>query len=598
MDFFCPHCRQNHNAKNLSICLDPNNEILTTYAAAELVGEKAASGGATVYISVITENLRNLYESAGFKVISPDMGGESVIDYELLVNSDYIIEELESVWTTIKDAHSQNRISALDDDLIEQVDNFIECLTTNDYSDFEEKIKIKIHANKDKTSGELVLHNAIRLDTMAVLPKVCSSCHHITHEDAGEHEEVLIALLGTPRVSKTSCIASTLYGFMLNDNANGLYRDDVSRNDVHITFGAKKDEGSIWHNNVIKPLLDGYSKGWAVEKSEETTPFFEYYITVKLEIPNAQSGAEKEHILLSFVDMPGEFINSDDGLSEEFLYKYEGAFSAAHAFWFCTDLVQLERSKNPDFLNYMGYGGVDMAKGESESAAVKSLLKNVVGITKLDHNLSVIKSRYFQHRDFPATAIILAKSDGAKLSTLWSGDVPAFIYTDGESGKDFKGENDVYKNRQKSLLLDKFCHLSSQIRNTLFYINRPNKDEDDPTPISDYIEGLENHFKKRAYFSISAYSRKAIHKPADAASDDEFPERRPQPYRTRLPLYWTLAVLGKLDVSVTAYKEEGRIAKKITEIKNHIVRSGDTYMDEDKTEISVVDKLCRFGGEK
>lgn len=304
MDFFCPHCRQNHNAKNLSICLDPSNEILTSYATSELVGEKAESGEATAYISVITENLRNLYEGAGFKVIAPDMDSKSVIDYELVVNSDYIIEELELAWTTLKDAHSRTRIGALTDELIEQIDSFIEYLTTNDYSDFEESIKIKIHANKDKTSGELVLHNAIRLDTMAVLPKVCSSCHHITHEDAGEYEEVLIALLGTPRVAKTSCIASALYGFKLNDDGNGIFRDDVFESDIHISFVSQNDQESKWHKNAMKPLLDGYSKGWAVEKSEETTPFFEYYITVKLEIPCGRRIGEKEYILLSYIALP------------------------------------------------------------------------------------------------------------------------------------------------------------------------------------------------------------------------------------------------------------------------------------------------------
>ena len=299
-----------------------------------------------------------------------------------------------------------------------------------------------------------------------------------------------------------------------------------------------------------------------------------------------------------YIDMPGEFINAKKGLSEDFLYKYEGAFSAAHALWFCTDLVQLSSSKDIDFLDYMGYGetGVETIRGETS----KILLEKVVGIVKLNRNLQVIKNRYFEHSDFPATAIIFTKNDGAEKSNLWSGiDIPEHILIEGDSGRDFKGENSVFTSKGHTLLLDEFCNLSKKVRNTLAKIDQTKNDRDEETICSTYIKSLENHFKKCAYFSVSAYSRKASRKPANSDADEESPEGRPQPYRTRLPLYWTLAVLGKLDVSVTTYREEksGILSKKITEIKNHVVRSGDTYYDEDgKTEISVIDKLYRPDG--
>jgi hypothetical protein len=569
MRYFCPFCRKYHEDDNLAIGLDANNVIFKDHAQ-DLTDEKTSSvSKALEYTQVIIERAENL--DVGFMCARPTSVVGKKFAYKQSVTASDIIETLKRAWSTITRTRKVNP-DIIDSAMVPEIDAFIEDLKPTDYKELKEDIEMDIYANQD-ASGKWILHEAKTI-AGAFLPKVCGTCHQPTSEFAGEYEEIIIGLLGTERVAKSSCIASVLYGFSSGNSP---------ANDIRFAYVPSSSKESRWHKTVLEPLLNRYVNGWAVAKSPVTTPGSSFCITVKAEMPNL--GPKRESILLTFIDMPGELLNDPAGLSDKWYEEYEELFASVDAIWVCIDLVQLYQIEAIEYLNYMGYGhkeSIADVYGESVS------LKHVVDPEHLEYNLDRIKNVVFSQKGFPPAAIILTKSDGALKSKIWSdAEVPTHIFTDGIAA--FEGEEQFYNDRTHQLLLDKFCNLSRKVRMTLYNVGRTRNSS---TVASDFIDTLEKFFCDKSFFSTSAYSRKADGRPTDVNEEEKSPKGSPRPFRARLPLYWTLAALGKLDISAVTHEIRGGFRKTVVS-KDVSVRRNATLLEEDgKTKIHVRDALC------
>ena len=413
-----------------------------------------------------------------------------------------------------------------------RLQELVDSLDPADFEDACHEVPIEI-TYVENGEGQFVVHEARNL-AGELLPKVCGVCRQEMFKYAGEMDEIVIGLLGSERVAKTSAIASTLYGFMLDEK--GIQSS--------VYFDVPRDDDR-WVKNVEEPLLANYRNGYAVEKTPTEKAGFYFCVTVKATLP--EYSKKRKSCILTFIDMPGEYMNDPKGLASQWHADYKELFRNVDAFWFCMDLAQLYQIANGDYLKATGYGAID-------TSLEHNYLAHIVKPSYLQNNLREIKLALSKNV-FPPTAIILTKSDTAVSSGIWTEDsLPSFIF---EKGEPFAGEDKVYSIDDNCLLLDAFADQSLQIRNAL---NSKGRNTSSSVAL---IPMLEEIYTDRAYFSTSAYSRSAQRKPEGTANPGQLPPG-PVPFRARLPLYWTLAALGFLGIRAnTAGEDEGGFLKSI-----------------------------------
>jgi len=407
-----------------------------------------------------------------------------------------------------------------------------------------------------------LFHDVITADGQH-LPKVCGQCGRVVYAMAGELEQIVVGLLGSERVAKTSCIAATLFGLDL-DGA-GIPGD--------ITLKHPKSD-TQWKNSVQIPLLNKYNVGLPVDKTNVGFAGIQMSATVTLELPKLTiDSSTRESVILTFVDMPGEYFNSYDGSTEsrQWYVDHMGLFQQSDAFWYCVDLVQLIQTCNDQFMILAGYDTKE--EGINRTAHIYSP-------TQVGSSLEAMKKEMFPNMPFPPTAVILTKSDLAQASYQWEDQVPLPIFKDGES---FEGESEVYDTTAHNVLLSSFTQLSTKVRNILGAIRGGRA--------ADMVFILDRAFPERAYFSTSAYSR-VVKK-----ENDQTNVQAPTPFKQRLPLYWTLAVLGKIpvyDIRDEVHKRFMRAPKIKTQTYRKLVRRNSS----DSVSHQFYDELCSIGDDQ
>jgi len=396
-------------------------------------------------------------------------------------------------------------------------------------------------------NGKLVWYNAGRLQ------KVCGVCRHPLYAHAGLYPEIVIGLLGSERVGKSTVIAATIHA---GQSASRLWKG--KSDNWYLNFPVEGDD-ALW-DSVMENLLVQYEKGRAVEKTRLDIDSHQYCVSLTMTVPGNRS-----KVAVTFVDLPGEYLN---GRIDLLRAKCMGLFNNVDVYWLCLDIVQLQSNNNLDFMNKHGYNietkESDTGKPKTREQIEKECDHHIIhpnrfgGLQAIKDGLNNFKGR---------AAIILTKSDDfPDAPLLFNPNLPpvksdAPIY-------DVSGEEGGL-----GLLENKFVRESSKVLKAAY--------EDYPA----WPEILEDVFPEHAFFSMSAYGFTPVPR---ESSETRMPVK---PYRTRWPMLWTLAILGYLDVKIIVRQtERNRDIDKVVSVR--------AKLNGGKLEREAYESLCGQSGWK
>jgi len=597
MKYFCPFCQKKHPENNLAVSIDASNILLRQLAVRLTEEKKTEFVEYENYINTLIETAEKESDGAGFlclhQSLHPEMecNGECQIE----ISVDDVIEALESALKTIARARKK-KPDIIMEDMFNNINDFINNnLFAKDYEEISYPFYLNITNTIDKNDNR-VLHEA-RANDGGLFPKVCWLCHQPVFKYSGEYDEIVIGLLGSERVAKSSCIASTIYAFLSGEDLN-----DVS---FEVPQGDKR-----WQKSMNYPVFLRYSLGFSVGKTQTKLPGSSFCVTVKVVLPKKQFAEGRDEIILTFIDMPGEYMNDPTGMAPDWYSDHKGLFEEENvdAFWFCFDEAQLYQISSEDHLKYLGYG-------LNELGAMDDYLEHIVSPLNLRENFTTIKTE-LGVAQFPPTALILTKSESF---TQTRQSVPSFIF---KQGKYCDHETRVYDQKTHCLKLKDFVEQSAQIKKALSSsdVTLPNSTTPNKNAM---ITVLSELFVSKAFFSTSAYAEKPLQVSEELRAEllsiinsDEEDRKKvrkinalltskggqaPTPYNPRLPLYWTLAALGKLEVFVRSKKTPLRTVFKksqpaLYEDNRVLVYDDGTQLNDDEGQSFVVyNKLCMHG---
>lgn len=347
--------------------------------------------------------------------------------------------------------------------------------------------------------------------------RVCACCGTILHQCTGLAPEVVVVLAGSPRAGKTSCVTAVV---------SALSSQSAARNGLSLIHHAN-DEPVQW---LFSETENFYEKGYKVTKTPTAqTSAGAYSIHLCLGQKNAGKANTSRECILTFVDMPGEFWqdNQGEGLSDDFFKQYQGIFLNANCIWLLMSKVtvmNISLEQNPE-----------LAKMTAEDA---NTVKNAQPV-QLQRNFGSLVSQVYHNQSVPPIAMILTKSDvnvttqeqELNLRKMYN----LFPESQLEAAIEQKNHEDT-----EALFIKRNSSLPAVNMRRLF-----DQGNEVRSFFEDHALAYENAicscFEDRYYSAMSAYGHQALNR--DNQSIDP-----PTPFHELHPLIWTLAAFGMLEV--------------------------------------------------
>lgn len=338
--------------------------------------------------------------------------------------------------------------------------------------------------------------------------RICPHCGRELSRAAGRAEEIVVALSGSPRAGKSSCMVAMANSLLQNGHTYGLSIVPMS------------------HDNQWEQLsqeMETYRKCGKITKTPDTqriVPSHSMLIRLK--------DARATERVLTIVDMPGEFWQSGRGLTAEFFQQYSGIFENIDCIWFVVSkaTVRMSQSNIPDAIRQV------LADNTSEDVEV---IRNAnpmnVGI-----NFGMLKDQLASsmQKAMPPTMIIVSKPDFVVGPADREETRKYQLFPD--SSEDISGCNaretaSALKMDRERLYGIREAPMFAHSRNVRTFIDKVN-----PT----LLAAVEDNCHNRFYASLSPYGR-----PAREGTEGY---EVPTPYHELFPLLWTLSVTGALRV--------------------------------------------------
>ena len=342
----------------------------------------------------------------------------------------------------------------------------------------------------------------------------CCPKGHLLSPAVGKAKEYVVALAGSPRAGKTSCLIAItralrdkLYPGMSLDS----FYDDPQ-----------------WEK-IVKEI-GKYKEGLPPDKTGLTDRDLNYSILVK--VGNAKR-------VLTFVDMPGELWQADGtGFSTQFYTDYAGIYENLDCIWFFISKWTAYGSAATNLMED------NLKKVEDLTAETKKQVEEG-DAANLNANLSNLREQLnASGMPIPPIAVILTKGDVPITPEDWqhAKKFGLFPTADGAlaTPADVKGVNSqelqklfLCAGSGKAALLDEheYWLRSKWVREFFRTVNG-----------SSLSEAIEENCEKRTYISMAAYGHYA------PKEDSDLKPIPPTPYHEMLPLLWTFAILGALPV--------------------------------------------------
>lgn len=382
--------------------------------------------------------------------------------------------------------------------------------------------------------GALEISNNIVRSDMVGYIRVCPHCGKRLSRAAGTAPEIVIALAGSPRAGKTSCMTAI---------ASALRSGKYLSFDMNIGQ-TRNDPG--W--DALLKEIELYEKGYAVKKTpieQDSAPAY----SLPINIMNRRR-------VLTFVDMPGEFwANGNGAIDVKFFRQYQGIYSNIDCIWFFISKFTVLRTelgqdaKAPEKLN-------ETRKQLAENTADTSELITAADYNNIKDNFSQIRDGLqAMGKELPPVAVIVTKPDIAATEAdrddmLKYDFFPAPTLVNSKKngvGVDVGAENfnrvqRVLVRNRNDIVLNEREFFENSILAAKYVFDRN----------SNLFNAINKAWPRKTYMSIAAYGIPAEKRGDSAGASDEqgkLPSyMSPNPYKEIFPLLWTLSICGCIKI--------------------------------------------------
>ena len=329
----------------------------------------------------------------------------------------------------------------------------------------------------------------------------CPHCGGVMSYWAGRYPEVVLTVLGGPRISKSTALAACADVFVHDRAACAISWQSYGVRTVD--GGEVREKGDKSWLRFEADCLAPYSANRRVEAtrtgSAEAIPRFSVRVQV----------GRSTRLILTVVDLPGEYSLDRErlGVSDAIFKEYQNFYQNVDCVWYCTDELELRQisirdEDRADQAKY-GYSGGRQATPTDELVARMSQLSSLF------------------RKDVPVV-FLLGKSDtieagGQLRSVLYRDD-----YRPGAPSDWLEAEG----SRTPVLRAKDFCDRAHRLRTYLR--------EQNPR----LIQQFEEHFPVHTFLATSNYGH--------GFREDGTPAGERRPFQTEAPFLWMLAMLGYL----------------------------------------------------
>lgn len=397
--------------------------------------------------------------------------------------------------------------------------------------------------------------------------RVCPHCGKIVSRAVGRAQEIVIGLLGSPRAGKTSCVTAI---------ASALYSNRYSRYGLTVEIFNNDNQ---WQR--LKHEIDEYDAGYVVTKTPEgQTEVPSYSLLVRL-------GQEQKGLIervFTFVDMPGEFWQKGNGITDDFYKQYAGIYENIDCTWFFLNKLAVHQSDlgedhTKDELrklmdaNAQGTAELSSAPGDMrarieeerrqkkrqnqirlqrETADTSETIGGAIA-ANISANLNLLRGHLESHgHQMPPFSFIITKTEvlceennADEINNL--GRYNLFPVENGQILQhNLAGRNEQEFKSVLGYSPEKRCFY---IKEEEFFAKNKTLWEFVKNTNNGMHLALEGACPRRFYISMAAYGHLAKRRDKDPNDPTyEFEATPPTPYHEMYPLLWTLAITGALHI--------------------------------------------------
>lgn len=329
----------------------------------------------------------------------------------------------------------------------------------------------------------------------------CPNCGAVMSHWAGRFEELVLTVLGGPRISKSTALSACAHIFLNNSmDKEGIVWADYSMENED---GTKV--GDMNWINFSQNCLAMYESNKKVRPTMPATgeliPRFSVLVTIKVK------NKKTKRLVLTVVDFPGEYSYTKDyiGIPDLAREQYAELYRNVDCIWYCTDgaeVKQIDVSQSPEDRNKYGY---DSGKKPFSTRALVNGMNSFSSV--LPENIPVV--------------FLLGKSDTIREDAETQKQLYRPNYQPGS------GWLTIKEGYPALLGKDQYIR-ASRLRRYLKSCN------------TQLIDGFESAFPVHTYIATSNYGH--------AFKKDDTAEGSLDPFQTEAPFLWMLAIYGFLPV--------------------------------------------------
>lgn len=329
--------------------------------------------------------------------------------------------------------------------------------------------------------------------------RICPHCGRELSRAAGFGEEIVVALAGSPRAGKTSCMVAMI----------SALRKTQSKTDIELITDSNDRRWRALLDEI--QLYDQCMKITKTPNDQKEVPA----LSLLIQMHNTKK-------VVTIVDMPGEFWQGGAGLTADFFRQYAGLYENIDCIWYVISKATIRMSQVDEHEERV------IEKLLTEASEDKVHIQNA-NPEKLRENMTLLSDHMTaKNRPMPPTLVIVSKPD--------------FFIDDADREETYKyhllPERNVAQcnvdeltailrsKRTKTIGVnekDLWKH-ADNVRRFIFATNRA------------FLTAIERNCPDRFYVSLSPYGRPALEKKDDKITI------KPVPYHEMFPLLWTLAI--------------------------------------------------------
>jgi len=345
----------------------------------------------------------------------------------------------------------------------------------------------------------------------------CPFCNAEMSSYSGAYKEIVLTVLGSPRVSKSTTLTACAYYFKENNSADGL--------PVRWSAYEGDDDWEVFNsqclmryrNNEEVVATQNIADGAAI-------PRFSVRVTMQ-----GLPGGRTRNYVLSVVDLPGELMDNDKSELDPILKKkYSELYKNVDVIWYCTDCAEIKQITSKEELKKLGY---------SDGKVVP-----IIDIEEKIEQISNLLGR--EEGDEVPVAFIIGKCDF--LEEDYGSD-----YRICQGKRNDRGRLEYYTENGGEMVLDgrKLFHYMEGIRSII------------TRSAGGLDQKIRDKFPYHSYMAISGYGH--------GFGPEDGKNKPLKPWNTELPFLWSMAMLGYIRVEETV-TVRGRWWKKteITKLYN------------------------------